>query len=84
MVMAAREREWKSNAVHQSWQDTLHGEKGLHWEEIIEVVKKQHFAFECAQLRLPAAQESVHYSALIFFICLLAWCMCIHHHLSVL
>ena len=48
--------------------------KGLHWEEILESLKK-HFTFESAQYILSATQARVHYIALLFYTCQLAWYM---------
>ena len=67
--MAACEKERKTNAA-QSWQEMSDKKKWLHWEEILEVVKKQRLAFESAQPGLPVAQESVRYLALLFYTCL--------------
>ena len=53
-----------------SWEELSQKKRWLHWEEVIETVKKQKEAYELAPPGIRQARESVKYMVLLFYSCL--------------
>ena len=60
------EGEKQKDESERTWENLSQNKKWLHWEEVIEVVKRQRDEYE----GLTQAKESVRYTLLLFYSCL--------------